>query len=44
MAKIISVSLDDEAEQKLNKIVKKLDRSVSDSVRKIIQEYELLDE
>lgn len=43
MTKIISVSLDEDAETKLNKIVKKLDRSVSDSVRKIIQEYELND-
>ena len=41
MTKIISVSLDEDAENKLNKIVKKLDRSVSDSVRKIIQEYDL---
>jgi len=41
MTKIISVSLDEEAENKLNKIVEKLDRSVSDSVRKIIQEYKL---
>ena len=41
MTKIISVSLDEDAEVKLDKIVKKLDRSVSDSVRKIIQEYKI---
>lgn len=38
---VISISLDEESEQKLDKIAKKLDRNTSDTVRKIIKEYEL---
>lgn len=38
---VISISLDDEAEQKLAKIAEKLERNVSDTVRRLIKEYEL---
>lgn len=38
---IISVSLDDESEEKLTKIVKKLDRNVSDSIRQLIKEFKI---
>lgn len=38
---IISVSLDNESEQKLCKIAKKLDRNVSDSIRQLIKEFQL---
>lgn len=41
MGKITTISLDDDAEKKLEKIVKFMDRSVSDSIRKMIMEYRL---
>lgn len=38
---IISISLDIEAEKKLIDIAKKLDRTVSDTVRQLIKEFKI---
>lgn len=38
---VISISLDDDSETKLEKIAEKLDRNKSDVVRQLIKEYEL---
>lgn len=39
--KRLSVTVDDGTESKLNKIAKKMDRTISDTFRQIIKEYEI---
>lgn len=38
---VISISLDKESDDKLDKIAEKLDRNKSDAVRQLIKEFEL---
>lgn len=38
---VISISLDNESDDKLDKIAKKLDRNKSDAVRQLIKEFDL---
>ena len=38
---VISISLDNESEQRLIRISKKLDRTISDTVRQLIKEFNI---
>lgn len=38
---VISISLDSESERKLIDIAKRMDRTVSDTVRQLIKEFEI---